>query len=99
MTKRYAYLTVGCVALFLGVFALVMPVVPAVPFIIVSGFCFARGSERFHTWLTMHRFFGPMLRSQDGRIGISPRNTLYYLGMILVSAGISAYVVLEVINF
>ena len=98
MTKRYAYLTIGCIALFFGVLALVMPVLPALPFVIVAGFCFARGSDRFHAWLLNHRFFGPML-TDDGKFGLSPRNSLYYFGIVLISAGVSAYIALELLYF
>jgi hypothetical protein len=98
VAKRYAYVTIGCLALFLGVAAIITPVLPALPFIIVSAFCFARGSDKFHTWITTHRIFGPFIHSYR-TVGITPRNKLYYLGAIVLSVGISTYVVLELIYF
>lgn len=49
------------VSLVLGIIGIVTPILPTTPFVLLSGFCFARGSERLYGWITHHRLFGPMI--------------------------------------
>lgn len=60
---RYVFISVGVISLLLGIIGVVTPVLPTTPFILLSGYCFARGSERFHDWILAHRYFGPMIRA------------------------------------
>ena len=45
---RYIFLTVGAVSFALGTAGIVLPMLPTVPFYMLTLFCLARGSERFH---------------------------------------------------
>ena len=50
----------GC--LVLGVLGLLLPVLPATPFLLLAAACFVRASVRFYNWLLNHRLFGPSVR-------------------------------------
>ncbi len=52
----------GTLCVGLGALALVLPLVPAMPFLLLAGFCYARSSARFHRWLHENRWFGTYLR-------------------------------------
>lgn len=45
---RYIFLTVGAISFALGTAGIVLPMLPTVPFYMITLFCLARGSERFH---------------------------------------------------
>lgn len=61
-TRRLAILTLGHVALTVGLIALLVPVMPTSPFIIFASVCYARTSERFHLLLLRNRYFGSYVR-------------------------------------
>ena len=45
---RYIFLTIGAISFVLGTAGIVIPLLPTVPFYMLTLFCLARGSERFH---------------------------------------------------
>lgn len=56
---RMIWAGLGWTAFGLGAIGAFLPLLPTVPFLLLAAFCFARGSERFHHWLTTHPTFGP----------------------------------------
>lgn len=60
---RLGYLLAGWAAIGLGVFGMIMPLIPGTPFFILAAWCFARGSERVHDWILGHAWLGPVIRN------------------------------------
>ena len=58
---RAVYLSVGFLALLLGIIGAFLPVLPTTPFILLAAACFARGSEHFHRKLLENRIAGPII--------------------------------------
>ena len=58
---RAIYLSVGFLALLLGIIGAFLPVLPTTPFILLAAACFARGSEHFHRKLLENRIAGPII--------------------------------------
>lgn len=56
--KKYLLIAVGSVSLFLGILGIFLPLLPTVPFLLLTAYCFARSSERLHNWLMQHKTFG-----------------------------------------
>ena len=48
--KKMLYVAVGCAGVVLGAVGAVVPLLPAFPFLLLAAYCFARSSERLHTW-------------------------------------------------
>ena len=48
--KKALYVILGCVGVGLGAVGAVVPLLPAFPFLLLAAFCFAKSSERLHTW-------------------------------------------------
>ncbi len=63
--KRSFLLLIGCISLLLGMVGIFIPLLPTVPFILLSSFCFARSSQRLHDWLRCHPWFAEGLRDWE----------------------------------
>ena len=74
----------------LGIIGVVTPVLPTTPFILLSGYCFARGSERFHDWILAHRYFGPMIRAFRDEKRIPLKAKIFATVMIALTMSITA---------
>lgn len=55
----------GWTSLVLGVFGIILPVLPTTPFIILAAFCFSKGSPKMHSWLLEHRYAGPLIKDWE----------------------------------
>ena len=61
--KKYFYITLGFLALGIGLIGVILPILPTTPFLLVTSFCFAKGSERFHSWFTNTNIYKKHLES------------------------------------
>lgn len=59
---RSLILVIGVLSLVLGIIGIFVPLLPTTPFLLLSAYCFSRGSRRLHDWLVGHRVFGPPIR-------------------------------------
>lgn len=85
MVKRIVFLGVGWSCVGLGIVGAVLPVMPTTPFMLVALWCFARSSERFHTWLLHHRLFGPPLQSWERHGVVPPATKMVSVGAMSAS--------------
>lgn len=73
---RYFLLGVGFVSLGLGFAGLFLPLLPTTPFILLSGWCFAKGSEKWNYWIRTHREFGPLIENWHRDRSISRKHKI-----------------------
>lgn len=69
---RAIWLIFGLICVALALVGVVLPLLPTVPFLLLAAFCFARSSERLHSWLLSHKVFGPMIEDWHRSGAIRP---------------------------
>ena len=86
--------------LFLGIAILgvVLPLLPATPFVLLSAACFARSSEKWHQWMLANRTFGPMIRNWEQNRCISCRVKMIAIVSMIVVGGYSIFFAVESIQ-
>lgn len=70
---RWAWWLLAWLSLALGVIGIVVPGLPTVPFVLLSAFAAARGSQRLHARLLADQRFGPMIRDWQAHGAVSRR--------------------------
>ena len=61
--KKVFYIVFGCVGLGVGAVGAVMPLLPAFPFLLLAAYCFAKSSEKLHTWFVGTKLYKNNLES------------------------------------
>ncbi len=82
---RWLYLGLGWIFFGLGVAGIVLPLVPATPFMLLALWAFSRSSPRLEAWLLAHRFFGAPLRAWKAHRVIPLRAKLIAWGSMIAS--------------
>lgn len=60
---KIIWIIIGFVTMAIGGIGVLLPVLPTTPFLLVSSFCFAKGSKRFHHWFTETQLYKKHLDS------------------------------------
>ena len=79
----------GLISLGLGIVGAFLPLLPTVPFVLLSAFLFARSSDRLHNWLITHKIFGQLIRDYHEDRGITIQGKIAAISMMWTSNIIS----------
>ena len=60
--KKILYIVLGCISVGLGALGAVLPVLPTVPFLMLTAFCFARSSEKLDRWFRSTKLYKENLK-------------------------------------
>lgn len=71
--KNCIWVITGALSLGLGITGMFLPVLPTTPFLLLTAWCWMKGSPRLHTWLMSHPKLGPYIRDFQEHKAISSR--------------------------
>ena len=82
--RKALFVGLGCVGLALGAVGAVVPMLPAFPFLMLAAFCFARSSERLHTWFCGTKLYRDNLESYVAGQGMTRRTKIRIMVTVTV---------------
>ena len=89
---RYLYIILGTFSLVMGIIGIFLPVLPTTPLLLLTAYCYYRGSKRMHAWLMHHPIFGEHIRNfREHRI-IPRRVKIVTLTLLWASLLFCAYI-------
>ena len=78
------YVIFGYISLAFGIIGIPIPILPTVPFLLLSAYFFSKGSPRLHYWLVSHPYLGKMILDWEKNGVISLRAKLLSTIMMVV---------------
>ena len=82
----------GLVLVGLGVLGILLPGLPATPFLLLAAYCFARSFPRLHDWFVSHRWFGPYVRGARSGWRIPRDQAMQTIALLWISMSVTAVV-------
>jgi uncharacterized membrane protein YbaN (DUF454 family) len=89
--RRVCYFALGWVFVGFATAGVILPGVPATPFLLPASYFFVRSSPRTHRWLLRSRLFGPFLRDWHEHRGVRRSVKVVAVAMIVVVSAISIF--------
>lgn len=90
---KYVYMSIGILATALGFLGAVLPLLPTTPFILLAVFCFAKSSERFHTWLINTKVYKEYVEDFQKYKGYTLKKKFELLISVYIVVGFSIWMV------
>lgn len=68
--RRWLFVLTGLVFVGFAFIGIILPGIPATPFLLIASYCFVRSSPRLHRWLHRSPIFGQLLRDWETHRGM-----------------------------
>jgi uncharacterized membrane protein YbaN (DUF454 family) len=83
--SKVVFIIGGFALLALGVIGIILPVLPATPFLLAASFCFMKSSPQLYRWLMANRFFGPRIeRIRNAGLTAKEKISIYLFACALI---------------
>lgn len=86
--RKWIYIGLGCLGVGLGAVGAVLPLLPAFPFLMLAAFCFAKSSDRLHTWFINTKLYKKNLESYVKGRGMTAKTKAVILVSVSITMGI-----------
>ena len=91
---RWGLISAGTFFVVLGLLAILIPLLPTTPFLLLAAACYARGSRRFYDWLLNNRLFGKYIKDYIAGRGIPFRTKVLSISLLWLTIGYSTLFVM-----
>ena len=91
MFARVLLNILGTIFLFFAVLGIILPLLPATPFLLLSSACYVRGSRTLHNWLMNQKYLGPYITNIKTKRGMPLKAKLATITILWASLLFSIY--------
>ena len=92
---KIIFVIVGTVSLLLGVLGIFLPILPTTPFLLLTAFCYMRGSRTLYDKLMQHEHLGAYIRNFQEHKAIPLRVKIISITVLWLTIICSAFFYLE----
>ena len=89
--KKTLYIAAGCISLGLGCIGVVLPILPTVPFLMITLYCFTRSSERLRSWFVGTKLYRNHLESFVKKEGMTMKTKLSIISGVTILMAVGFY--------
>ena len=90
MLGKWLLMSLGILAMVVGLIGVVVPLLPTTPFLLLAAACFVRSSDTMYGWLISNRLFGGFIRNYREQRGVSARAKIVALALLWGVIGYTA---------
>jgi len=88
-------LMVGTFFLIVGLIGIVIPILPTTPFLLLTAYCYTKGSDRMYAWLISNRLFGSYLQDYYEGRGLSIKSKFFTISFLWITIIFSMTLILN----
>jgi uncharacterized membrane protein YbaN (DUF454 family) len=97
MLGKWLLMSLGVLAMAVGLIGVVVPLLPTTPFLLLAAACFVRSSDPMYGWLTSNRLFGGFIRDYREQRGVSARAKITTLALLWGLIGCTALMTVDAV--
>jgi uncharacterized membrane protein YbaN (DUF454 family) len=91
MFARLLFIILGTLFLLVGILGVVLPLLPATPFLLLASACYVRGSQTLHSWLMSHKYLGTYITNIQEHRGMPLKAKIVTIAALWASLLFSMY--------
>ncbi len=91
--KKIFWIMLGTISLITGIIGIFLPLLPTTPFLLLTSYCYIKGSEKFYKWLINNKFLGKYIKNYKEKKGISKKHKIITLSFLWI------FLIISIIKF
>jgi uncharacterized membrane protein YbaN (DUF454 family) len=88
---RLLFTILGTLFLLVGILGIILPLLPATPFLLLASACYVRGSQTLHRWLMSHKYLGTYITTIKEHRGMPLQAKIMTIAVLWASLLFSLY--------
>lgn len=91
MFARLLFSMLGTIFLLVGILGVILPLLPATPFLLLASACYVRGSHTLHSWLMSNQYLRTYITNMKEHRGMPRKAKIMTIAVLWASLLFSMY--------